>query len=217
MNKIIFTAIAASLTLGASNTQAQNATISKKHLEHAKAWETIYERDITEKHRDWSEIDGKVPENKLFAYSRKSSRDVNLIDVLMNGIESGRIKVYADERFTKELKIDELHALLPKDYKPLMANKYQIKEDRINATTLNGTAIRIVGLGPVIGDSKEPLFWVCYPEARKVLAESNVNCNDYDAQITWDDVMEHRLFKVQLLKASAFNSTQWEPDNAKKK
>jgi hypothetical protein len=217
MNKIIFIAIVASTALSAGKIQAQNAATSKKHIEHAKAWEVIYERDITEKHRDWSEIDSKASENKLFAYSRKSSRDVNLIDVLMNGIADGRIKAYADERFTKELNKDELHALLPKDYNPAAVGKYHIKEDRINASTLKGTVIRIVGLGPILGDGKEPLFWVYYPEARKVLAESNVNCNDYDTPITWDDVMEQRLFSAQLLKASGFSSTQWELDKAKTK
>lgn len=216
MNKIIFTAIIASLALSTSNAQAQNAATNKKHLEHAKAWEIIRERDLTEHKRDRSEIDTKAAENKLFAYSRKSSRDVNLIDVLISGIESGRIKVYADDRLTKELNKDEFHSLL-KTSDPTTVGKYRLVEDRINATTLKEATVRIVGLGPVIGSSKEPLFWVYYSEARKVLAESYVNCDDYDTPITWDDVMEHRLFREQLTGASVMNPGQFTLDDGKTK
>ncbi|MBS1586450.1 MAG: hypothetical protein JSS82_12990 [Bacteroidetes bacterium] len=215
MNKIIFTAIAASLAVSTSNAQPQSVATSRKHLEHAKPWEIVKEKDLTEHTRSWSEIDCKARENNLFAYSRKSSRDVNLIDVLISGIESGRIKVYADDRFTKEMSKDELHLLL-KSFSPATVTKYNLKEDRLAATTLTGPVMHIVSLGPVMGDSKEPLFWVYYPEARKALAESNVNCDDYDTPITWDDVMEHRLFSEHVTK-SIDHPGQFTLEDGKKK
>jgi gliding motility associated protien GldN len=72
--------------------------------------------------------------------------------------------------------------------------------------------VRIIGICPVmdrINDDgvytgETPLFWVYYPEARKILSKSEVfNHRKNDAaRLTYDDIFHKRFFSSRIVKES---------------
>jgi gliding motility associated protien GldN len=91
---------------------------------------------------------------------------------------------------------------------------YRIKEEWFFDKQRSVMDVRIIGIAPLIyevdefGNTREnalkvPIFWIYYPEARKILA--NVECfnrfNDA-ARLTYDDVFQKRLFSSYIIKES---------------
>lgn len=91
---------------------------------------------------------------------------------------------------------------------------YRIKEEWFFDKQRSVMDVRIIGIAPLIfevdefGNTREgalkiPIFWIYYPEARKILA--NVECfnrfNDAERR-TYDDVFQKRLFSSYIFKES---------------
>lgn len=91
---------------------------------------------------------------------------------------------------------------------------YRIKEEWFFDKQRSVMDVRIIGIAPLIfevdefGNTREgalriPIFWIYYPEARKILA--NVECfnrfNDAERR-TYDDIFQKRLFSSYIFKES---------------
>lgn len=91
---------------------------------------------------------------------------------------------------------------------------YRIKEEWFFDKQRSVLDVRIIGIAPLIyevdefGNTREnalriPVFWIYFPEARKLL--SNVECfnrfNDAERR-TYDDVFQKRLFSSYIMKES---------------
>ena len=71
---------------------------------------------------------------------------------------------------------------------------------------------RIIGIAPiakfVVGGKSEPkaLFWLYYPDLRRVFAKLDVyNPRNYASRMTWEELFESRYFSSYIVKTSANN------------
>lgn len=89
---------------------------------------------------------------------------------------------------------------------------YRIKEDWFFDKQRSVIDVRIIGMAPMVyavdekgekreGNIKIPLFWIYYPEARKLFANSEVFNRENDAERrTFDDIFQKRLFGSYIYK-----------------
>lgn len=95
--------------------------------------------------------------------------------------------------------------------------KYRIKEDWIFDRNLGRMIVRIIGIAPLIDRKNEttgeyqystPMFWLNYPELRKVLANYEVYNPQNDLhRMSWADYFDGRHFASYVIKTSANNPT----------
>lgn len=89
--------------------------------------------------------------------------------------------------------------------------KYRVKEDWFFDEETSTFQARIIGLAPVmeafdasgnyIGD--ETMYWIYYPDLRPILAKYEAYNPYNDAiQLSWEDIMEARLFDSYIYKES---------------
>ena len=91
---------------------------------------------------------------------------------------------------------------------------YRLKEDWFFDSRRSVMDVRIIGISPVIyafdesgnireGNMEMSLFWVYYPDARRVLANQQVFVRANNIQhLTFDDVFQKRLFESIIYKES---------------
>ena len=90
--------------------------------------------------------------------------------------------------------------------------KYRVKEEWFFDKQRSVMEVRIIGICPVIDRRDEDgiytgetsLFWVYFPEARKILSKSEVfNHRKNDAaRLTYDDIFHKRFFSSRIVKES---------------
>ncbi|MAZ54329.1 MAG: gliding motility protein GldN [Flavobacteriales bacterium] len=90
--------------------------------------------------------------------------------------------------------------------------KYRVKEEWFFDKQRSVMEVRIIGICPVIDRRDEDgiytgetsLFWVYFPEARKILSKSEVfNHRRNDAaRLTYDDIFHKRFFSSRIVKES---------------
>lgn len=97
------------------------------------------------------------------------------------------------------------------DFNPDRITKIRLKEDHIFDRNLGRKVVRIIGLCPLIDRynddgsfrASSPMFWVHYPELRKLLVQYEVYNPDNDvARMTWDEFFENRYFASYIIKTS---------------
>lgn len=156
-----------------------------------------------------------------------------LIDALKKGRIKG-YKATIDDRFTTAMTKDEIMEsvsgktdsipvedpvtgnitiqVIKRDFDPNAITKFRIKEDWIFDRNVGGMVVRIVGIAPVrdvIGDDgsfrgQQAMFWLYYPNLRKILAEYEVfNPQNDLARYTWDEFFENRQFSSKITKVSS--------------
>jgi len=89
---------------------------------------------------------------------------------------------------------------------------YRLKEDWFFDKQRSVIEPRIIGIAPLIyavddkgnkreGNYKVPIFWIYYPEARKLLANAEVfnRANDAERR-SFDDIFQKRLFSSYIIK-----------------
>lgn len=89
---------------------------------------------------------------------------------------------------------------------------YRVKEEWFFDKQRSVMDVRIIGLAPLIyavddqgnrreGNLKIPIFWVYFPEGRKIFANEEVfmRGNDSDRR-TWDDIFQKRMFSSYIYK-----------------
>jgi gliding motility associated protien GldN len=117
------------------------------------------------------------------------------------------IKYYDDELE------EEIDVIVENKFEKENVRKYIIKEEWYFDKQRSVMDVRIIGICPLMdtfdqesGEFKaeEYLFWVYFPEARKVLAKAEVfNHRKNDAaRLTYDDVFHKRMFNSFIIKES---------------
>jgi gliding motility associated protien GldN len=107
---------------------------------------------------------------------------------------------------------DEFDTTLTISFNPADVMRFRIKEEWFFDSKRSVLDVRVLGICPVreaidplTGESRgdEPLFWVYYPDARKVLANSEVFNRQNDAQrMSYDDLFLRRFFSSYVFKES---------------
>jgi len=195
----------AQFTSAPSFAQGNGSEINDAVTTPAIPWEPIKEKDVLWKKRVWREIDS-LQNNALVPQGNR------LINVLIEGINSGKIKAYSanDDRFSKELTKEEFSAILASQSNIGNVNKFSIKEDWIFVKDTGKMYVRILGIAPVqeipaatgTTPTKQPLFWIYYPKSRDFLAQHQVQGIELSATYNWDEFFESRKFSSKIVRVS---------------
>jgi gliding motility associated protien GldN len=131
-------------------------------------------------------------------------------EVEMIGILQGE-KMSVEELFdpdTQEYYLDTTYNIFERHE----VKKYRIKEEWFFDKQRSIMEVRIIGICPVIDRKNEDgvytgetsLFWVYFPEARKILSKAEVfNHRKNDAaRLTYDDIFHKRFFSSRIVKES---------------
>ncbi len=175
---------------------------------HANApltWQPIREVDVMWQRRVWREIDTREKQNIVFRYPGDDYTGGGMfIEILIDAVRKGKVKAYADERFTVAKTKDEVNEMLAgkidstpvidpttgietivtsrRDFDPETITKFRMKEDWMFDRNLGRMVVRITGLA-AYQDKKDdagnylfsiPMFWLYYRELREVLAQYEV-------------------------------------------
>jgi gliding motility associated protien GldN len=102
--------------------------------------------------------------------------------------------------------------VIVREFSPANVVAYRVKEEWFFDKQRSVLDVRIIGIAPLIyavddkgnrreGDLKVPIFWIYFPEARKILVNQEVYMrgNDSDRR-TWDDVFQKRMFTSYIYK-----------------
>ncbi len=102
---------------------------------------------------------------------------------------------------------DEYDTVIIRDFDPSQVMRLRIKEDWYFDKQRSQMMVRIIALCPVLmveKDGKEipqPLFWISYAQARKVLAKAEVfNRQNSAEKRTYDEIFWKRMFDSYIIK-----------------
>jgi gliding motility associated protien GldN len=107
---------------------------------------------------------------------------------------------------------DFYDTIITKKFDPLSIMKFRIKEDWFFDKQRSVMDVRILGICPILDEYEDdgvtlkgtkPLFWIYFPEAREVFAQSEVY-NRYNdaARMSYDDLFYKRMFNSYIYKES---------------
>ncbi|MCA6487754.1 MAG: gliding motility protein GldN, partial [Chitinophagaceae bacterium] len=162
--------------------------------------------------------------------------DRRFFSILINAIENDSIVAFQDDMFTRPFSSDKIRqqingkldttdvtdiisgAIAKKSvsFKPLFAfdsvYTFRLKEQVLFDKEASRLFTRIIGIAPiakfVVGGKSEPkaLFWLYYPDLRRVFAKLDVyNPRNYASRMTWEELFESRYFSSYIVKTSANN------------
>jgi gliding motility associated protien GldN len=190
-------------------------------------YEPMREADLFWSKRIWRELDVREKMNQRFMYT-----EAPFFKVLTEAISKGQIRAYADEKFKTRLKIDEIsQKLFSIDTTPIVNTETYEEELKITRNDIDYTSIRkfrikevwyfdaesstlkcrILGIAPIQDKEDDqgnlkysaPMFWIYYPNCRKVFAKTRVFNEGNDASpLTWDDIFEMRFFSSYIYQES---------------
>lgn len=192
------------------------------------AYEDLREADIMWQRRIWRLIDVREKMNLPFSYPERP-----FISLLMEAAENLELTTYADETFETPLSKDDMDSKINKketvttidpetgeaivkevvqEMNPEDIKQFRVKEIWFFEEEGSTFQKRILGIAPIRdaysdnGDymGQEALFWVYYPEARKILSREkafNMFNND-STPMTWEDLFEMRFFASYIYKES---------------
>lgn len=192
-------------------------------------YDHIREADIFWEKRIWRVIDVREKMNLSFAYPERPFFTI-LMDAAESGEIT--VYSQEDDKFTSKLTPDEVASMGatidtvitfdPETYEEQIqvvtnelnhedVKRFRLKEVWFFDEETSTLQVRILGIAPLI-DVKDdngnflyelPMFWVYYPEARKVLARERVfNFGNDTAPMTWEDLLEMRFFASYIYKES---------------
>ena len=107
---------------------------------------------------------------------------------------------------------DEYDTIIAREFSRDKVIGFRVKEDWFFDKQRSVIDVRIIGLAPMVyavdekgdvreGNIKIPLFWIYYPEARKLFANSEIFNRENDAERrTFDDIFQKRLFGSYIYK-----------------
>ncbi|MFM2206608.1 MAG: hypothetical protein RL213_583 [Bacteroidota bacterium] len=154
-----------------------------------------------------------VSEGALTAYSAVD--DEFTAPVTLKEIESrGGARTDTMRMMRPDPPYDEYDTVIAKEFSRDKVIGYRMKEDWFFDRQRSVIEVRIIGIAPMIqatneagealeGNQKKPLFWIYYPEARKLFANSEVfnRVNDAERR-SFDDVFQKRFFSSYIFKES---------------
>lgn len=154
-----------------------------------------------------------VSEGSLTAYSAVD--DEFTAPVTLKEIESrGGARTDTMRMMRPDPPYDEYDTVIAKDFSRDKVIGYRMKEDWFFDRQRSVIEVRIIGIAPMIlatneagealeGNQKKPLFWIYYPEARKLFANSEVYNRANDAERrSFDDIFQKRFFSSYIYKES---------------
>ncbi|MEN9523005.1 MAG: gliding motility protein GldN [Bacteroidota bacterium] len=193
-------------------------------------YEHIREGDVFWQKRIWRLIDAREKMNQPFKYKFHFPNET-FFDMIHRSVLSGEVTAFEDEDFITTLPIDKVKSIgagvdtVPTidvitgevtGYEPRtrelnydLVNKFRIKEDWFFDEETSTMQVRILGISPIldkeIGGTITPLpmYWIYYPDIRKVFARKEIFNPKNDAvRMTWEDIMEFRYFSSYIIKES---------------
>ncbi len=192
-------------------------------------YDDIREIDIFWEKRIWRVIDVREKMNKHFIYPDRPFFKI-LLDAAIN--EDITVYSPEDDKFLHPLTADEVAAQVsfldttivfdPETYEEIIQvvrneinpediKRFRLKEDWFFDRETSTLQVRILGIAPIqdVTDDngnflyEKVMFWVYYPDARKVLAREKAYIEGNDASLTsWEDIMEMRYFSSYIYKES---------------
>lgn len=192
-------------------------------------YDHVREADIFWEKRIWRVIDIREKMNLPFAYPERPFFSI-LMDGAIN--EEITVYSTEDDKFTSPLTADEVASMgatvdtvitfdpetyeeqiqvVRNDLNPEDVKRFRLKEIWFFDEETSTLQVRILGIAPMIDVKDEngnfryekPMFWVYYPEARKILSRESVFNSGNDASPnTWEDLMEMRFFASYISKES---------------
>lgn len=192
-------------------------------------YDEVREADIFWEKRIWRVIDIREKMNLPFAYPERPFFTI-LMDAAVN--EEITVYSTEDDKFTSPLTPDEVASMgatidtvitfdpetyeeqiqvVRNDLNPEDVKRFRLKEIWFFDEETSTMQVRILGIAPLIDVKDEngnfryekPMFWVYYPEARKILSRERVFNPGNDASPnTWEDLMEMRFFASYIYKES---------------
>ena len=191
------------------------------------SYEPIRESDITWQKRIWRVIDVREKMNLPFMYPNRA-----FFQILIEAASKGDMKIFKEEDFKKAMTQEQLDKLLHStdttsvwnpetyleeirivrsdiDYKDIQS--FRIKEMWYFDKESSRLNVRILGIAPIKDEKDDagnvkysgPMFWVYYPELRKILSKERVFNDKNDISPgTWADVMDGRFFSSYIIKSS---------------
>jgi gliding motility associated protien GldN len=154
-----------------------------------------------------------VAEGSLTAYSYADEEFT--LPLTMKEIESrGGARTDTMKMSRPDPPYEEYDTIIAKEFSRDDVIAYRVKEDWFFDKQRSVMEVRIIGIAPLIfakneageireGNLRIPLFWIYYPEARKLLA--NAECfnryNDAERR-SFDDIFQKRLFSSMIYKES---------------
>jgi len=192
-------------------------------------YDHVREADIMWEKRIWRVIDIREKMNLPFGYPERPFFSI-LMDGATDG--SLTAYSTEDDKFTSPLTPEEVASMgatvdtvitfdpetyeeqiqvVRNDLNPEDVKRFRMKEIWFFDEETSTMQVRILGLAPLIDVKDEngnfryekPMFWIYYPEARKVLADERVFNPGNDASPnTWEDLLEMRFFSSYIYKES---------------
>ncbi len=190
-------------------------------------YQPIREADIVWDKRIWRVLDVREKMNLPFVYPVRP-----FFQILVQAAENGDIRIFKEDNFRKFVTGEELDKLLhrvdtvvvtdPETYVESVQIKksdidyndiktYRVKEMWYFNKQTSRLECRILGIAPIKDEYDDagnlkytlPMFWVYFPEARKVLSRERVFNDQNDAApATWADVFDYRFFSSYIIKES---------------
>ena len=152
--------------------QKNNFKPDEKHGIHAPAWKPIKERDILWKNTVWADIDSRDRGNEVFG-STATSNSNSLINVLLDGIKTGKLVAYVGDHFGYNNTItgdtimnflapkagtqriidpgtgDIRTVSIPSEFNPAKICKYRVREHWMLDENECKLTVRIIGIAPL--------------------------------------------------------------------
>ncbi len=190
-------------------------------------YDHIRESDVFMEKRIWRVIDSREKINLPFKYEGIDWKDMHpLITIFNTAIKEGAV-VYDDEYFKIPLTTEAFNkktnsidtiaqydfdgnytkdTIVQNEFDPGSVKKFRVKEDWFFDKETSTLQVRILGIAPIYTDpdaGELPLFWVYYPDFRKILVKQDCFNPKNDAiRMSWDDIFEGRLFGSYIIKES---------------
>jgi gliding motility associated protien GldN len=187
----------------------------------------------------WRALDLKEKMNLPLYFPTEPMARPNLVKLITESIKNEGVKVYDTNGkvdFTAEVSLDKINSdlgagldstqvndvwkVFPKEAKYGEVTQLWIKELWFFNKQYSSMEVRIIGMCPVRITTKDndtsgtlikkPLYWVYYPDIRRILTQNFVFNAKNDAQnISFDDLFTQRRFSSYIYKESnAYNDRQ---------
>ncbi len=192
----------------------------------ALGYDHVREADVFWSKRIWRVVDVRQKQNKTFVYEQQPFINV-LFDIIDNNPE---VQLFSTDAFTEQVSASDIanklgssdtievydiekeeyvQQVVTNDFNASTISKFRFKEDWIFDEETSTMLCRILGIAPirdVLDDNgnfrgQEAMFWVYYPDIRKYLCRYETFNPFNDAiKLTWEDIMEMRLFDSYVMK-----------------
>lgn len=164
-------------------------------------------------HNNWRSfmtiIMDAVKEGSLTAYDASSSTDEFIAPMAYKELMSTIEKSDSSRQQRTYEPFDWYDTVIVKKFDPQNVKKIRIKEDWFFDKQRSMLEVRIIGICPIIDEFEadgtprgyKKMFWIYFPEARPILAKSEVfNRFNGAAKLTYDDFFWKRMFSSYIYK-----------------